>query len=118
MEINEHTVAIVNFEGALKREIRRTRMELQKIETVAELHLQITASGRLHDGDINLKFKLQDSEYDTINCVVGDTLSAVIEEYMRRHGWGKVHNPKAIGYDKVPSDDTDSTTIPDDEIPF
>jgi len=73
MEINEHTVAIVNFEGALKREIRRTRMELQKVDTL-------------------------------------------IEEYL---GWGKVHGPKAIGYDKIPSDDTIATPPPStDEIPF
>lgn len=46
---DEHTVAIVSFEGALKREIKRLRNKLKNIDEISEFQLEIVASGRVND---------------------------------------------------------------------
>lgn len=48
---------------------------------------------------------------DIISALTSDTLQSGVDEFMRRHGWQALHQPKAIGYQKIPGDDTD-------EIPF
>ena len=102
--MNEHTVAIVSFEGALKREIKKIREQLKACENVKEMHLKIIVSGRVHTGDLKLTFALSESEYST--GVEGDSIGPVVEEHLRRHGWSAIHAPKAIGYEKIPSDNT------------
>ncbi len=122
MSNSEHLVAIVSFEGALKREIKRVRRELAKMEALPYMRLQITVEGRLHDGDMKLSYNISD-QYG-INSTTGDELQSVIDEYMRRHGWQATHAPKAIAYHAAPSDDTEEPepvegpTKPDDEILF
>jgi hypothetical protein len=104
--MNEHVVAIVSFDGAVKREAKRVRKELQRDETLHSFGLRIDISGRVHDGDLKLKFTIGDSEYFS-QSVTGDSLQAVIDEFMRRRGWTAIHSPKALGYETVPSDDSD-----------
>ena len=106
----EHLVAIVSFEGALKRESKRIRKELSKVETLSEFKIDIEISGRVHDGDVKLEYALSRSAYGS-GKVTGDNIQAVLDEFLRRNGWEAVHAPKAIGYEKVTSDDSD-------EIPF
>ncbi len=108
MSTEEHQVAIVSFEGALKREIKRIRQELQKCDDLSSFNLTITASGRLHDGTVKLKFSLAPDDYG-YGGVEGDSINPVLEELLRRHGWEKVHSPKALAYEKVPGDDTDES---------
>ena len=103
MSTDEHLVAIVSFEGALKREIKRVRRELAKLDSLPYMRLVIQASGRLHDGDMKLTYSLSD-EY-SIDTTKGDAIQPVIDEFMRRHGWQAIHAPKAIGYSKVPDED-------------
>ena len=106
MTNNEHTIAIVSFEGAIKREVRRVREEMKKCERVSELYLEINASGRIEDGDVKIEYQVGQSSYDS-SKVRGDSLQACLDEFLRRHGWQQVHNPKAIGYEKIPSDDSE-----------
>lgn len=108
--MKEHTVAIVSFEGALKREIKRVRQQLQQVESLSSMHLEIKIEGSVHSGDLKLTYGL--GQY--VGKVVGDTLQAVLDEFVRQHGWEKVHAPLVIGYEKIPSDNTTE----DDEIPF
>lgn len=106
--MSDHHVAIVSFEGALKREIKRIRTELLKAEDLSSFSFTITASGRLHDGEVKLKFALAESTYGE-GRVEGDSIQPVLDELLRRHGWEKIHSPKALAYEKVPGDDTDET---------
>lgn len=110
--MNEHTVAIVSFEGALKREIKRVREELKKAESLSTFKVEITASGRINDGEVKLTFRVSD-EYGS-GSVKGDGMQACLDEYLRRNGWEKVHAAKALSYERIPSDNTDDI----DEIPF
>ncbi len=122
MSNSEHLVAIVSFEGALKREIKRVRRELAKCDALPFMRLQITAEGRLHDGDMKLSYCLAD-QYG-INSVTGDELYSVVDEFLRQHGWQARHAPTAIAYHAAPSDETEEPepvegpTKPDDEILF
>ena len=109
---DEHTVAIVSFEGAIKREIKRLRNQLKQDETLSEFRLIIEASGRVNDGEVRLSYTL-DQKFG-LGKVEGNSLQAVVYEFQRRRGWSKTNAPKALAYEKVPSDDT----IEDDEIPF
>lgn len=118
-DTSEHLVAIVSFEGALKREAKRLRQRLQRIENLPSMALTISCSGRLHDGDLKLKYRLDETVpyMSETDCVVGDTLTAVVEEFERRHGWAELHAPKAIGYEHVPGDDSGADTVGADETP-
>jgi hypothetical protein len=109
--MSEHTVAIVSFEGALKREIKRLRERL-KHSDLPEFDFTIQAKGRVHGGDVKLEFSL-DGDY---NCraVKGSSLGPVVDEFLRRYGWDKLNAPKALSYQKIPSDDTN----PEEEIPL
>ena len=101
----EHHVAIVSFEGAVKREVKRVRDVLARDETLSEFYLTITASGRTSEGDVKLSYKLAACSYTT--PVEGDSINAIVDEFLRRRGWSAVHAPKAIGYHTVPGEDTD-----------
>lgn len=110
---DEHTVAIVSFEGALKREIKRLRNKLKAVDEISEFQLIIEASGRVNDGEVKLAFKLSPNTWGG-STVTGRELRAVEEEMLRRHGWQKKNDPLAIAYERVPSDDTND----DQEIPY
>lgn len=103
---DEHRVAIVSFEGALKREIKRIRDKIKKTEKMNAFKLTITASGRVNDGDVKLVFSLATDEYGS-DAVKGRELNAVVDEQLRQLGWKEVNAPIAIGYEKIPSDDLD-----------
>lgn len=104
---DEHTVAIVSFAGALKREIKRVRRKLQRDERMSEFSIEIDVKGRVHDGDVKLTYSVCPSSWQNSDAVKGDDLDACVEELMRRRGWQSVHAPVAIGYERVPSDDTE-----------
>ena len=99
----EHSVAIVSFEGALKREVKRIRKELQKVDSLSSMRIDIEVSGPVHSGDIRIQFCVG-SGYG--NNVKGDSLNACVDEFLRRNGWEAIHKAKLLTYEKIPSDDT------------
>ena len=107
--MDEHLVAIVSFEGALKREIKRVREMLKECDDIPTFKLSFEAKGRVNDGEIKLQYTVCPNEYGA-DTVTGDDLNACIEEMLRRHGWTKRHSPKALAYHKIPSDDTADVT--------
>jgi len=108
----EHHVAIVSFEGALKREIKRIRNELKNCEDFAHMIFKIEADGNVNSGNIKLTYQLCGPKA----VVTGDSIQAVLDECLRRHGWEKIHAPKALSYERIPSDDMEEET--DDGVPF
>ena len=69
----EHVVAIVSFEGALKREIKRVREQLRQCDALSNFSLTINAEGRLHEGEVKLTFGLGAWN----NEVKGDALNVI-----------------------------------------
>ena len=105
MSFDENHVAIVSFHGAVKREAAKVRAMLRDADIGGTFYLHVEVSGRIQDGDVSLAYKLSDNSYGP--KVEGNELNAVLQEFLRRNGWEKVHAPKAI------ADLTKS-----DEIPF
>lgn len=54
----------------------------------------VVAEGRVRDGEVQIRFKLGESDYQKI--VTGDDVQAVVTEYLRRIGWQKAHDYLAL----------------------
>lgn len=110
MSNDEHLVAIVSFEGAMKREMKRVRQQLQAAVdggvSLNEFHLKVSCGGRVSSGEVKLEYSIAASDYGT-DMVKGANLGEVVAEFLRRRGWSQVNAPKALAYDKIPSDDTE-----------
>ena len=84
-----------NFENQLKLVVREIRADLAQIESTRSLELEIVVSGRVHDGDIEIEFKLG-NPYSTGGVVKGGSLDSVVQEYKRRFGWDERHTPLCL----------------------
>lgn len=119
--MDEHSVAIVSFEGAIKREVQRIRQKLLVASNAGlllsnYLYLSISAKGRITDGEIKIQFTLYENEYAS-NPVNGNSSQTVTEEFLRRAGWQKVNDPIAISFTKTEPPLTPGAPY-EDEIPF
>ena len=99
MSTDEHTIAIVSFEGAVKREVTRLRSKLKPaaeagIITGNEFKFKIECSGRIVDGEMKLEYEL--SGVYGLHAVKGNSPNAVLDEFLRRQGWEKVNAPLQI----------------------
>ena len=93
-EQSEHSVAVVSYEGHLKRQAARLRHELKPVAELLSNDFFIYEArfeGRC-DGELKIKHNLAQG---TVS-VSGDTLEAVLEELKRRAGWQKTHDVKAL----------------------
>lgn len=118
---DEHTVAIVSFEGAIKRAVKGLRQRLlpaadKGLLPSNEFRMEIKAQGRIQDGEIKIEFILCRDIYGS-DPVKGNSLEAVTEEYLRRAGWQAVNAPIAISFTKVTPAPVPGNP-PEDEIPF
>ena len=104
---DEHSIAIVSFEGAVKRKVRAVRDKLAQLQEIGEdksFDLTIDVSGRT-DGDLKIEYRLEGIAYGSTS-VKGNSIDEVVEEYLRRKGWNKTHQVLALPKAEV------------DEIPF
>lgn len=74
------------------------RDELKQIDEISSLDFEITIDGRVHDGDLNIAFKLG-SSYSDGGVVRGGDLARVVDEYKRRFGWDRRNTVLCIGFD-------------------
>src|SRR5438445_12049657 len=90
------------------------RNELQEIEDISSLQFDIDISGRLHDGELKIEFKLG-SSYGVGGQVKGGDLEAIVREYKRRFGWDQRNKPLELSFapEKV-----DEVTFPQDDPNF
>lgn len=100
VDMSEQTVAIVNFEGAVKREARAIREAIKVIETVSSFTFNIKVSGAIGDNDVNIEYEIGGSKYN--DEVHGNTVKETLSEFLRRHGWDLANRPKAISYQEIP----------------
>ena len=115
---DEHLVAIVSFEGAVKRAVARIRAQLagaanSNILPGNEFHFIVKANGRILDGEVKLSFSLNPNGWDDPRTVTGNSMQGVVDEYLRRAGWNAVNAPLQLG---APTPKPEQ--VSDDEIPF
>ena len=99
--IEEQTVAIVSFEGAVKREVKAVREALKLCDNLSEFQLTITASGPINSGEVKVSYGLSKNTYGTAE-VKGNNVKECLSEFLRRHGWDCINKPIAISYDGIP----------------
>lgn len=108
MTIDENTVAIVSFEGHIKRTARHVHEALDHANIGDSWHLEINLRGSHGEsGTIKIQYTLHNSYvYDAREIkVVGNSLDAVVEEFLRRHGWNAHHAPLQIPSHNFTSDE-------------
>lgn len=85
------------LEVAIIAAVRATRDQLAQVETIHAFELEITASGRVHDGSVLVKFSVAPNEYGSA-AVQANDLQSAIDELLHRHGWEKRHAPLEITF--------------------
>ena len=98
----EQTIAIVSFEGAVKREVKALREAIKCCDSVSYFQLVVTASGAVNDGEVNIEYRITDSSYGS-GGVSGNNVKECLSEFLRRHGWDQTNKPIAISYDGIPT---------------
>jgi hypothetical protein len=74
------------------------RDELKQLDDgPSSLDFNITISGRVLDGDLNIIYSIG-STYSEGGHVKGGDVAKVVDEYKRRFGWDKRNKPLCIGY--------------------
>lgn len=99
LNVEENTVTIMSFAGALKREVKRVRERLQACDEVSEFRLSIEASGRTRDGEVVLEYSLS-KQYGG-STVKGNSIDAVVDEFVRRNSWNNNNAPLAISFNEA-----------------
>lgn len=94
---DEHTITILSFAGAIKREAARLRARLKPAAEAGQLgenrlDLTIEIEGRILDGELKITYGLGAYGKE----VEGGTLDAVVDEYLRRAGWKAQNAPLEI----------------------
>lgn len=84
------------FEAALRSKIAEIRRLLQEIETLPAFRLDIEIDGRVHDGDINVIFKLSEGHYSS--ATEGGDIDATVREFARRFGWKARNAPLRLSH--------------------
>lgn len=95
----------LSCEEAFKAAIKIIRQELADRNIGSSFRFAIEASGRVQDGEVKVAFKLDSLFYPTQD-VTGDSILAVLEEYLHRHGWNVRHAPLTLDYTPVQSGET------------
>lgn len=91
----------MNYEQTIKELAAYVRAELSVINEISSLDFDIDISGRLHDGELKIKFSVG-STYSTGGKVEGGSIDAVLKEYKRRFGWDKRNQPLELSFSPEP----------------
>lgn len=94
--------ALEQFAGSLAASLRQ---ELKPLESLPGFCFDLRIEGRVHSGDLRVEFRIGENQY--AQDVKAGTYRAMIEEFMRRHGWDKANRPLMIGYDATIQQDKD-----------
>lgn len=103
------------YEQVIKEIAVYVREELKHIDEIHTLNFSIDISGRLHDGELKIKFEIG-STYGAGGSVKGGNIEDVLVEYMRRFGWDKRNQPLELSF--APEMPPVRPSLTDDEIPF
>lgn len=110
----------MSYEQTIKELAAYVRSELSVIDEIPKLDFDIEIDGRLHDGELKIKFSVG-SVYETGGKVEGGSIDAVLQEYKRRFGWDQRNQPLELSFSPKPSlieEIIDPSVTTDEEIPF
>lgn len=88
----------LHYAKPFEQVVKALAQELRRAFNHADLnHVRFSSSisGRTH-GDLEISFEVSDQSWG--GEVTGNSIQAIIDELLRRHGWNKRHAPTAIGY--------------------
>jgi hypothetical protein len=105
----------MTFEQSLSEKVLEIRQRLQAIDTLPRFRIDIEIFGRVHEGEIDITFKLG-QQYVDESSAEGGNLDCVVNEFMHRFGWKTVNNPLRIGGPRP--EDKPRISLLEDEIPF
>jgi hypothetical protein len=71
--------------------------QLSKIDEIAYFDFNIRISGTTNGEGVDIEYSIGDSRYSSVR-VEGNSIKAVVEEFMRRHGWKAMNSVKAISF--------------------
>ena len=80
-----------SFESIVKAKVANIKAELAQVESIGHFEFSITAEGCV-DGEVVVAFHL--GKYSSE--VRGDSVQAVLNEFLRRHGWNERHAPLCL----------------------
>lgn len=110
-----------SLEDALKSAAVSTREKLALIESISEMNLEISITGRVHDGELKIEFKLSGG-WQNDSRAKGGSLDAVVKEFLRRNGWDMTNAPLCLSFaPEVVEDDgaqNEPQTANSEDIPF
>lgn len=92
---------MTKFDALIKELAIHVRERLSNVESIHSVYFSIDVSGRVHDGDLEVKFEVG-SPYSEGGRVKGAQLEVVLDEYMRRFGWDKRNQPLCISFSPEP----------------
>jgi hypothetical protein len=88
----------MTFDEMIKNLAIHVRDDLKQVEAISSLNFSIEVTGRVHDGDLKIKYSIG-SAYSNGGEVKGGALDPVLTEYKRRFGWDQRHQPLCISFD-------------------
>jgi hypothetical protein len=84
----------MSYEATIKELAAHVRDRMKSADQ-AYVDLRINITGRVHDGEILIQFIYDPHGSDEVK---GDSIDAVINEFLRRQGWNEKHKGLRIGY--------------------
>ena len=113
------------FNIELKLALSALRSRLQSLDTLSSFSFSIQASGRVHEGEIKVEFKLAPNTYHS-NETCGGNFARVVTEFLRRLGWEEANQPLMLeapdSHPILPIPDNGALALKitedKDEIPF
>jgi hypothetical protein len=89
-----HHNTLAELESAVRAAVLDVRARLTECEDLPNFELTITASGRVHEGTIEVSYNLEGRYNDVVK---GGRLTPVLDEFSRRHGWQRANAPLCLG---------------------
>jgi hypothetical protein len=89
------TTSLQNLEAALTFAVTAIRAQLQQCENLPSFELNISAKGRVHEGDVTVTYSIEEYYGEAVK---GGRLEPVLVEFARRHGWKHVNAPICLSF--------------------
>jgi hypothetical protein len=80
------------FHSTIVALAERVRAELQQCETLRRMDFTIEVEGRIHYGDMELKYWIGKYAKE----LKGNNIDELLTEWLRRHGWELAHQPLCL----------------------
>jgi hypothetical protein len=93
------STSLQNLEAAVTLAVTAIRARLQQCENLPSFELNISAKGRVHDGDVTISYSLEEYYGEAVK---GGRVEPVLIEFTRRYGWRRENAPVCLSYTETP----------------